>query len=188
MLIRETMGHLTSIQGRKQLCGWNYVTAQGSYTDFCSAIPALHPKQPRRISYSLWDLKEIKTNGILPFCMNLLLLDHIFQQKFPERTVQSGEEGKKKKPKWAEHNQKHSPRSSLGKGNNSKTALLLKVNSDDQRKRHKITVLKKKIVYFLLKSLYSSMFSKLFCTSTVCLLFSEKMIASKMPLLHCLWL
>lgn len=31
--------------------------------------------------------------------MNLLLLGHIFQQKFPERTVQSGEEGKKKKPK-----------------------------------------------------------------------------------------
>lgn len=145
MLIRETMGHLTSIQGRKQLCGWNYVTAQGSYTDFCSAIPALHPKQPRRISYSLWDLKEIKTNGILPFCMNLLLLDHIFQQKFPERTVQSGEEGKKKKLKWAEHNQKHSPGSSLGKSNNSKTALLLKVNSDDQRKRHKITILKKKL-------------------------------------------
>lgn len=29
--------------------------------------------------------------------MNLLLLGHIFQQKFPERTVQSGEKGKEKK-------------------------------------------------------------------------------------------
>lgn len=37
--------------------------------------------------------------------MNPLLLGHIFQQKFPERTVQSGEKGKKKKIKWAEHNQ-----------------------------------------------------------------------------------
>lgn len=36
---------------------------------------------------------------ILPFCMNLLLLDHIFQQIFPEQTVQSGEKGKKKRIK-----------------------------------------------------------------------------------------
>lgn len=37
--------------------------------------------------------------------MNLLLLGHIFQQKFPERTVQSGEKEKKKKIKWTEHDQ-----------------------------------------------------------------------------------
>lgn len=86
--------------------------------------------------------------------MNLLLLGHIFQQKFPERTVQSGEEGKKKKPKSAEHNQKHSPRSTLGKSNNSKTSLLLKVNSEDQRKRQnfnleiKICVFSVKITLF----------------------------------------
>lgn len=34
--------------------------------------------------------------------MNLLLLGHIFQQKFPERTVQSGEKGKEKKKNSSE--------------------------------------------------------------------------------------
>lgn len=41
-------------------------------------------------------LEKNRGDVILPFCMNLLLLGHIFQQKFPERTVQSGERGKKK--------------------------------------------------------------------------------------------
>ena len=42
-------------------------------------------------------LERNKNDVILPFCMNLLLLGHIFQQKFPEQTVQSGEKGKKEK-------------------------------------------------------------------------------------------
>lgn len=49
-------------------------------------------------------LERNKNNVILPFCMNLLLLGHIFQQKFPEQTVQSRQKGNKK-IKWTEHNQ-----------------------------------------------------------------------------------
>lgn len=51
----ETMGHLTSIQGRKQLCAWDYVTAQGSCKDSCSAIPACNSPEEFHILGETWE-------------------------------------------------------------------------------------------------------------------------------------
>lgn len=93
-------GSLDTQPGKKAALCLGLRKSPGILQGLQLTIPALHPQQPREFQiYSVLDLKEIKDDGVLPFCMNLLLLGHIFQQKFPERTVQSGEEGKKKKPK-----------------------------------------------------------------------------------------